>query len=149
MLRAEREAAMAAQWLWWILGVVLIGAELVTGTFYLLALGIAFVVGGLAAWLGASTPVQLLVAGVVALAGSFVAHRWRLRHGTPAPQPSLDIGREVHVHVWHPDGKARVVYRGTQWDAELADPAAGRERTMVIVGTRGSTLLIAPVRPAA
>ena len=42
---------MAAHWVWWILGVVLIGAELVTGTFYLLAVGIAFLAGGLAAWL--------------------------------------------------------------------------------------------------
>ena len=140
---------MAAQWMWWILGVVLVGAELVTGTFYLLALGIAFIVGGVAAWLGASTPVQLLVAGILALAGSFVAHRWRLRHGTPLPQPSLDVGQQVHVHVWHPDGTARVGYRGTQWDAELADRGASRDRTMVIVATRGSTLLIAPVRPAA
>ncbi|HSV20198.1 MAG TPA: NfeD family protein [Casimicrobiaceae bacterium] len=140
---------MAAQWMWWILGVVLVGAELVTGTFYLLALGIAFVVGGVAAWLGASTPVQLLVAGILALAGSFVAHRWRLRRGTPLPQPSLDVGQQVHVHVWHPDGTARVVYRGTQWDAEVADPAASRDRMMVIVATRGSTLVIAPVRPAA
>lgn len=140
---------MAAHWVWWILGVVLIGAELVTGTFYLLAVGVAFIVGGLAAWLGASTPVQLLVAGVLALAGSFAAHRWRLRTGTPPGQAPLDVGQPVHVQVWHPDGTARVVYRGTHWDAELVRPGAGRERTMYIVATRGSTLLIAPERPAA
>ena len=44
---------MAAHWVWWILGVVLIGAELVTGTFYLLAVGIAFLAGEAAAIVGA------------------------------------------------------------------------------------------------
>jgi len=140
---------MAAQWVWWILGVVLVGAELVTGTFYLLAVGTAFLVGGIAAWLGASTPAQLLVTGALALAGSFAAHRWRISRGTPPPQPSLDVGAPVQVQVWREDGTARVLYRGTQWDAEPAHPAAGREHTMYVVGTRGSTLIIAPERPAA
>jgi membrane protein implicated in regulation of membrane protease activity len=140
---------MAAHWVWWILGVVLIGAELITGTFYLLAIGAAFLVGGFAAWLGASTPIQLLVAGLLAFAGSFAAHRWRTRRATPPQQPPLDVGQAVQVQVWHPDGTARVVYRGTHWDAELARPDAGREKTMYIVRTRGSTLVIAPERPGA
>jgi len=140
---------MAAHWLWWILGVVLIGAELVTGTFYLLAVGIAFLVGGLVAWLGASIAVQLLVTGALALAGSFAAHRWRERKGTPPPQAPLDIGQPVQVQRWHEDGTARVVYRGTQWDAALAEPGAAREHVMYIVAMRGSTLVIAPGRPAA
>jgi membrane protein implicated in regulation of membrane protease activity len=139
---------VAAHWVWWILGVVLIGAELVTGTFYLLAVGIAFIFGGVAAWLGASTPVQLLVAGVLALGGSFAAHRWRMRIGTPPPQPSLDVGQAVQVQIWHEDGTARVEYRGTQWDAVLEHPGAVRELTMYIVATRGSTLVIAPSRTA-
>jgi len=140
---------MAAQWVWWILGVVLVGAELVTGTFYLLAVGCAFLFGGLAAWLGASTPAQLLVAGALALAGSFAAHRWRGSRGTPPPQQPLDVGQPVQVQLWREDGTARVLYRGTQWDAELAHPGGGRERTMYVVATRGSTLIIAPERPAA
>lgn len=138
---------MAAHWVWWILGVVLVGAELVTGTFYLLAIGAALLVGGAAAWVGASIPVQLLVAGALAVAGSFFAHRWRMRRATPPPQPPLDVGQAVQVQVWHPDGTARVAYRGSHWDAELARPDAGREKTMYIVATRGSTLVIAPERP--
>jgi membrane protein implicated in regulation of membrane protease activity len=140
---------MAAQWIWWIVGVALIGAELITGTFYLLAIGIAVLLGGVAAWLGAEMPVQWLVAGVLAVAGSVAAHRWRLARGTPAPQPSLDVGQAVQVQVWRADGSARVIYRGTQWDAQLAQPGGVRERTMYIVGTRGSTLLLAAERPAA
>ena len=80
--------------------------------------------------------------GVVA---TIIAHRWRLRR-TPPPAVPLDIGHSVRVQSWKDDGTARVDYRGTQWDAELAVPGAPRAETMYIVGTRGSTLLIAAHR---
>lgn len=139
---------MAAHWVWWILGVMLIGAELVTGTFYLLAPGIAFVLGGLTAWSGAPLALQLLVAAVLSAAGTFAAHRLRGRGTAAAPLPSLDVGQAVQVQIWHPDGTARVNHRGTQWNAELARPDGARERTMYIVGTRGSTLIVSAERPA-
>jgi len=87
---------MAAYWVWWALAVILVGAELMTGTFYLLAVGVAFVVGGLAAWLGASPPVQLIIGGVLTVAGTIAAHRWRLRRVLPPPAP-LDLGQSVRV----------------------------------------------------
>ena len=137
---------MAAYWVWWALAVILVGAELMTGTFYLLAVGIAFVVGGLAAWLGASLPVQLIIGGVLSVAGTMAAHRWRLRQAPLAPPASLDLGQSVRILEWKDDGSARVNYRGTQWDAELASPGVARAETMYIVGTRGSTLLLADRR---
>lgn len=136
---------MTDYWTWWILAAVLVGAELVTGTFYLLAVGFAFAIGGVAAVLGVSFPLQLVVAGVVALAATMVAHKWRGRQ-VPPPTASLDVGQTVRVLGWKDDGSARVNYRGTQWDAELAEPGAMRAETMYIVGTRGSTLLIADRR---
>ena len=139
---------MAAHWVWWVLGVVLIGAELVTGTFYLLAVGVAFVLGGVAAWLGASLEVQFVVAAVLSVVGTWAAHHWRTRRGPPPADVPLDVGQVVQVQVWHPDGTARVTYRGTQWNAELARPGAAKEQTMYIVGTRGSTLLIDAQRAA-
>jgi membrane protein implicated in regulation of membrane protease activity len=74
-----------------------------------------------------------------------VAHRWRLKRVVP-PQPPLDLGQSVKVLGWKDDGSARVSYRGTQWNAELAAPGVARAETMYIVGTRGSTLLIADRR---
>jgi membrane protein implicated in regulation of membrane protease activity len=136
---------MAEYWIWWILAALLVGAELLTGTFYLLAVGIAFAVGGLAALFGTPFPFQLVVAGVLTVAGTMVAHRWRLKR-VVAPQPPLDLGQSVKVLGWKDDVKARVSYRGTQWDAELAEPGLPRAETMYIVGTRGSTLLIADRR---
>ena len=136
---------MAAYWAWWALAAVLVGAELLTGTFYLLAVGVGFAAGGVAAWVGASVPVQFVVGGAVAVAGTVAAHRWRQKRALP-PDTSLDVGQSVRVLDWKPDGVARVSYRGTQWNAELADAGGTRQETMYIVGTRGSTLVIADRR---
>jgi membrane protein implicated in regulation of membrane protease activity len=138
---------MTDYWLWWILAALLIGAELVTGTFSLLAVGIAFALGGAAAFAGASTPLQLLIAGVLAIIGTMIAHRWRRRHGEPPALPGLDIGQTVRVDAWHADGTARVEYRGTQWDGVLAADETPRRHTMYIVATRGSTLVLSAERP--
>jgi membrane protein implicated in regulation of membrane protease activity len=138
---------MADYWTWWLLAAILVGVELMTGTFYLLAVGIAFALGGVTALLGASLPVQLLVGGVFAVVGTIGAHQWRKLHAGPAAQPGLDVGQEVQVLAWHDNGTARVNYRGTQWDAELSAPQAPRAQTMYIVATRGSTLVIATSRP--
>jgi membrane protein implicated in regulation of membrane protease activity len=146
-LGAMMETDVATYWIWWALAAVLVGAELFTGTFYLLAVGGAFALGGIVAWLGGSTPVQMLSGGIFAVAGTFAAHQWRKRRAMPAPQPGLDVGQEVQVLAWHHNGTARVNYRGTQWDAAVASPADKRAQTMYIVDTRGSTLVIASGKP--
>src|SRR5882672_825412 len=139
---------MNEYWLWWILAAVLVGAEMLTGTFYLLAVGVAFAFGGITAWLGAAIPMQLLTAGVLATIGTVIAHRWRRRMGDPPPLAGLDVGQSVRVETWQPDGSARVTYRGTQWNGVLASAETPRRDTMYIVATRGSTLVLAAERPA-
>jgi membrane protein implicated in regulation of membrane protease activity len=138
---------MTDYWLWWILAALLVGAEIVTNTFYLLAIGIAFAIGGIVAFAGASAPMQLLIAGILAVIGTMLAHHWRRRRGEPLPQPGLDIGQAVHVEAWRADGTARVVYRGTHWDGVLASSDMRRQNTMYIVDTRGSTLVLGSERP--
>lgn len=138
---------MNGYWIWWIAAAVLIGAELLTGTFYLLAIGIAAALGGVVAYLGASVPVQYGVAGVLGVVLTVVAHRWRLARGTPAPQPSLDVGQTARVETWNADGTARVAYRGSTWDAELESSAVPRHETLYIVATRGSVLVLSDRRP--
>jgi membrane protein implicated in regulation of membrane protease activity len=138
---------MGVDWIWWIAAAALIGAELVTGTFYLLAVGVAVALGGVAAWLGAGLPMQFTIAGVLGVALTIVAHRWRLARATPPPLPSLDVGQAVHVETWNPDGTARVAYRGSTWDAELAAPGTARAGTMYIESTRGSVLILSDRRP--
>lgn len=134
-------------WTWWILATILVGAELVTGTFYLLAVGVAFAFGGIAAWLGAAMPMQLSTAGVLAVAGIIVANRWRRGRGEAPNLPGIDIGQSVRIEAWQPDGTARVVYRGTHWTGELATAQTPRRDTMYIAATRGSTLVLTAERP--
>ena len=47
--------------IWTILGFVLVIVELMTGTFYLLVLGVGALFAALAAWLGAPSLVQVAV----------------------------------------------------------------------------------------
>jgi membrane protein implicated in regulation of membrane protease activity len=137
-------------WLWWVAAAILVGAELVTGTFYLLAIGVAAAVGGIAAWVGASLEIQFLVAGGVGVALTMLAHHWRTRqprHTTLDPRDSLDIGQTVRVQTRNADGTLRVWYRGTEWDAELASPAISQSETLYIVSMRGSRLVLADRPP--
>ncbi|MGH8714716.1 MAG: NfeD family protein [Casimicrobiaceae bacterium] len=139
---------MTGYWMWWIAGAALIAAELVTGTFYLLVIGLALVCGGVAAWLGAVIPVQWLIAAALGVVGTILLQRWKrsLVASTP-PQKGLDIGQMVQVQSWGPAGTARVAYRGSTWDAEVAAPETPHAATMYIAGMRGSVLLLSDERP--
>jgi membrane protein implicated in regulation of membrane protease activity len=138
---------MSAHIVWWILAAVLVGAELLSGTFFLLAIGVAFAVGGMSAWMGASPAWQFAIAAVVAVAGTLAARRWRLGRATAPALPHPDVGQEVRVEAWQDGGKARVAYRGSQWDAELESPATPQTSRMFIAAVRGSQLILTDRRP--
>ena len=120
---------MSASTLWWLAAGLLVAAELVTGTFYLLMLSLGLAAGALAAHAGLDTPLQLLCA---ALAGGGAVAFWYLRlqrqpRSAPQsenPELNLDIGQRVHVAHWRADGTARVSYRGSTWTARLHDPSS-------------------------
>jgi membrane protein implicated in regulation of membrane protease activity len=139
---------MSSYWIWWIVAAALIAAELVTGTFYLLVVGIAVACGGVAAWLGSSGPYPWLTAGVLGLAGVVLLERWKRGRGATPTQPGLDVGQMVQVQSWGPDRTARVSYRGSTWDAELASADTPQGETMYIAATRGSVLILSDRRPA-
>ena len=124
---------MSDYWIWWIAGAVLIAAELVTGTFYLLVIGLALVCGGVAAWLGAAIPVQWLIAARARRHRHGAAAAMEARPARPARRrrQGLDIGQMVQVQSWGPDGTARVAYRGSTWDAEARDAGHAAHRDHV------------------
>ena len=141
-------------WLVWLLaGFVLVIAELVTGTFYLLVIGVGAFVGALVAWFGGAVVAQALIAGVVAVIGAILVHRWHARQpATPQGSNVLDRGQPVVLEGWANETAriARVKYRGTTWDARLARgedrPAPGS--TLYIEGQDGNTLVVAAAPPA-
>jgi membrane protein implicated in regulation of membrane protease activity len=139
---------MSAYWMWWTVAAALIAAELLTGTFYLLVIGIAVACGGIAALLGWGEPYQWLTASVLGVIGVVALERWKRGWGRSPDQPALDVGQMVRVQKWGPDRTARVMYRGSTWDAELATPDTPQAETMYIAATRGSVLILSDRRPA-
>lgn len=140
---------MTSYYFWFAASVVLLIAEMATGTFYLLMVACGVTAGGIAALLGADVPVQTVTAALVAIVAIVAMRRTpfgRLRRSDAATNPdvNLDIGQEVEVSAWDAFRRARVPYRGADWTVELApgtDPSPGRYR---IIEVRGATLIVSP-----
>ena len=141
--------------IWFGLGLVLVAAELATGTFYLLMVAIGFAAGGLAALGGLGTVTQLVIAAIVGAAATLAMRQLRTgqREESPDaarnPNLNIDIGQTVDVTAWH-KGRARLQYRGASWDAELAGHAStpGAEAapgSYRIAAIHGSTLVLTPL----
>ena len=136
---------------WWIAAGVLIVAELMTGTFYLLMIALGFLAGALTYELGAPLDVQLIVAAVVGLAAVVTLRRSRFvrrRRTTDAstdPGVNLDIGATLAVAAWR-NGRARTMYRGAEWDVELAPGEPENAPLYEIKAVRGSCLVVVAKR---
>lgn len=139
---------MAAYVYWFLGALVLVGLEMVTGTFYLLMLGIVLAIGGCAALLGAGVPLQLTLAALAGMAGTVLLRRARNRRLTIPTDQSLDIGQTVKVIAWHDNGTGRVFYRGAEWDAEMASPTLLNEGPLYIQALRGSILILTQQKPS-
>jgi membrane protein implicated in regulation of membrane protease activity len=145
---------ISGEWFWWIAVGVLVVAELLTGTFYLLMIALGFIAGALAHLFGASLEVQLGLAAVVALAAVVLLRRSRFgrrgvrREASVNPDVNLDIGTTLTVEAWQ-DRHARTQYRGAEWDVELAPGEREDARVYVIAAVRGSRLIVAAKKQAA
>ena len=141
-------------WLVWVIvGFVLVIAELMTGTFYLLVLGAGAFAAAIVDWAGGSVLLQAVAGGAVAVGGALLVHHW---HGQKGPADGranlLDRGQPVVLEGWSNEGAglARVKYRGASWDARIAGaesrPPPGA--TLYIDGMEGNTLLVVAAPPA-
>ena len=68
---------MDAALVWAIAGLALVIAELLSGTYYLLILGVAAFGAAGTAWLGYDLPVQGIVAAVIAAVGGYAVRVYR------------------------------------------------------------------------
>lgn len=135
---------------WAILGLALVVVELMSGTFYLLVLGIAAFGAALAAWLGQPFPVQAVVAAVIAALGCYGVHVWHAKNST-RQMPQVDAGQPASFENWVDEGarRARVRYRGASWDALVeGDALVDSGAPLYVVSTYGNTLTVANRRPA-
>ena len=135
--------------LWWLAAGILVAAELLTGTFYLLMLALGCVAGALAAHAGAGGVAQVAVAALLGAGATAGWHIKRARSPRSAPSESnrdvnLDIGEQVMVKAWATDGSTKVQHRGSTWTARLAPGSAPSSGAHVIVAVQGNQLQLAP-----
>ena len=135
---------------WAVAGLVLVIVELVTGTFFLLMLGIAAFGAAAAAYFGVNFGAQSIVAAVIAGAGCYGVHLYRANNKAEQMAP-IDAGMPANFESWLDAGArlARVRYRGASWDArveggEALEPGA----TLYVLAADGNTLRVAKNRPA-
>ena len=130
--------------MWWLLAGVLVIAELLTGTFYLLMLALGAVVGALAAHFGLGSVSQIVAAALLGALAVLVCYLLRKR--SPRRQPAssnrdvnMDVGETVVVEQWNADGTAQVRYRGATWTVmgrQGALPIPGPHRVAEVIGNR-------------
>ncbi|WP_291844861.1 NfeD family protein [Maricaulis sp.] len=128
-------------WAWWAIAGVILIAELLTGTTYLLwPAAAAFLTGFVALeMLGVSWPVQLGIFAILSVGLLWVGDRWvrpALKAGAASglnDRSSRMIGQRVIVVAAFSAGRGRVKYGDSEWAAETADgsnPAPGSTLTV-------------------
>ncbi|NJS36473.1 MAG: NfeD family protein [Brachymonas sp.] len=138
---------MEASTLWWIAAAVLVIAEMLTSTVYLLTLAAGLAAGAIAAHMGLALNLQLVVAALVGAAATLA---WHFSHASKSRASNVhadantdvhqDIGAQVQVDAWNTDGTAQVRYRGSQWSVIAAkgvgEMQPGLHRVKEVSGSR-------------
>ena len=136
--------------IWLVAGFLLVIVELVSGTFYLVVLGVAAVAGGAVAYMGLPFSVQAVVAAALAVGGIFWVNRVR-RRSTGVKMRSLDIGQPARFDRWvdRAAGQARVKHRDALWDATVVGDISGEPgEVLTVISIDGNTLKVSKTRQA-
>lgn len=143
---------MEASTFWWIAAAVLVIAELLTGTIYLLAVAVGAAAGALAAHLDAGITLQILIAATVGTVATLLWHFSKARQSRASVAPAAsnadvnqDIGAQLLVDAWDADGTAAVQYRGAQWRVIAAAGAVQRSGLHRVTQVVGNRLVVEPV----
>lgn len=146
--------AESGPWGWFIVGLLLLVAELIVPGVFLMWVGIAALILGLLSlpfqgfgfWVW---QLQLVLFAVLAFVSILVGRRVLSRRDTTSDQPLLNqraaslIGRTAIVSEAIANGRGRIKLDDTTWTAEGPDAAAGA--TVRITGNDGGKLVVEPV----
>ncbi len=140
---------MGAHIYWLIAGFLFVIAELITGTFYLLILGVAAFAVSLIAFLGLGIEIQAVVAAAVAIAGVAGVNRYR-GNLTKGGTDTLETGQRVEFESWvnEKDGLAKVKFRGAVWDARMVGEHGDTSSAYYVCGIDSGILHISLNKPA-
>jgi len=135
-------------WHWWVFGLLLLVAEMLSPTgFFLIWVGVAGVVVGAVAWVipAMGWEMQLVLFGVLSVA-SFFAWRHFRPHAAASDQPTLNrrghsyVGRTFTLTEPIVNGVGKLHVDDSQWRIAGPDvPAGSRVR---VVATEGTTLQV-------
>ncbi len=117
-------------WAWILSGLVLLGLELLLGSFYLLFLGLAAIIVGLIAMFGASGPLWLewllfiiFSSGLVLLLRKPLLGKFNIQNDSRDIDTLVGVAA-VAVETIPPGGIGKVDMRGTVWTAHNEGTAA-------------------------
>ena len=137
-------------WFWLSLGLVLIAAEIVAPGFFLMWLGFAALVTGVAAWLlPLPLAAEVVLFGVLALTAVFAAKRWFRDNPIVSDDPMLNdrgarmVGEVVTVVEAIDGGEGRVKVGDGVWTARGEDAPIGTR--VRITGVAGSVVTVEAV----
>lgn len=136
----------ASTW-WWVLAGLMVLAELLSGTFYLLMMALGASAAALAAHAGVGLTAQVVAAALVGGGATAAWHLRRARQPRSAPADrnadvNLDIGQTVDVNHWDGEGRARVPYRGASWAVRHTGDGQPTLGEHVIVAVHGNELQV-------
>ena len=128
---------------WLVFGVLFMFAEIAGGSFYLLAIGLAFAYPAIGDLVGASAGTQLAALGAGVVVHVLLVMIWRKRKPSAAPlNISADIGQRVEVIEWIDECSARVKHRGEVWEADKVRAELPNATHGIIKSVQGSRLII-------
>ena len=136
--------------IWLLVGFGLVIIELLSGTFYLLMLGVAAFGGAVVAYAGRGFETQVVVAAILAAAGCYGAHIYRAKN-SKVQMASVDAGQPANFESWVDEGGglARVRYRGASWDAHIGGRGELDAGALLYVEQiEGHSLKVSRKRPA-
>lgn len=148
-------AAELGPWLWWIVGLLLLAAELVLPGFFLVWIGIAALLTGAlslilweaAAW---SWQVQGLVFAVLAITATLLGRRYFAAGRSTTDEPLLNqrvaslVGRTATLNEPILEGRGRIRLDDTWWSVQGPDLPAGT-RIRICEGS-GHDLRVEPLQ---
>lgn len=131
--------------IWLIAGILLLIAEMVTGTIVLIFISIGCFFAALTAMLAPDMlTAQFIVCAVVSVVGTFALRKPLTRRLLKTTSLQADVGKEILIDAnIEPHKRSRITYQGTTWEAtNIGTVSVQNGDHVTIVGIDGNVLLI-------